>query len=375
MTGRIILLGATGYTGRLTAEAFVARGERPLLAGRNTRRLAELAGTLGGLDTAFADVARPETVRALLEPGDVLITTVGPFARLGDAAVEAAIEARAHYIDSNGEPSFIRRVFERYGDRATDAGVGLLTAFGYDSVPGNLAAAIALRDAGDTAVRVDIGYFMPGDPRGWMSGGTRASFTASLVEPTFAWRGRIRTERPAARIRSFELNGRGCSAVSAGSSEHFSLPRLHPQLREVNTYLGYLVRAPRTMQALSVLGAGITRAPGVKAGIQAFTTRFAKGSAGGPDIATRSKTGSHIVSITYDAGGRELTEVHLTGVNGYEFTARVLAWGASSTIAGGMNGNGALGPIEAFGFEQLEAGCAEAGIRCTGPDSGGRRTA
>jgi short subunit dehydrogenase-like uncharacterized protein len=374
VTGRIILLGATGYTGRLTAEALVARGERPLLAGRNTRRLAELAGTLRRLDTALADVARPETVRALLEPGDVLITTVGPFARWGDAAVEAAIEARAHYIDSNGEPSFIRRVFERYGDRATDAGVGLLTAFGYDSVSGNLAAAIALRDAG-AAVRVDIGYFMPGDPRGWMSGGTRASFTASLVEPAFAWRGSIRTERPAARARSFEVDGRRRGAVSAGSSEHFSLPRLYPQLREVNTYLGYLVRAPRTMQALSVLGAGITRAPGVKAGVQALTTRLAKGSTGGPDTATRSKTGSHIVAITYDAGGRELIEVHATGVNGYEFTARILAWGASSTIAGRMNGNGALGPIEAFGLEQLEAGCAEAGIRCTGPDSGGRRTA
>jgi hypothetical protein len=362
VTARIVLLGATGYTGRLTAEALVARGQRPVLAGRDARRLAELAEELGDFEIAVADVAQAGTVRALVWPGDVLMSTVGPFSLCGDVAVEAAIEARAHYIDSNGEPSFIRRVFERHGERARVAGVGLLTAFGYDSVPGNLAAGAALREAGEAAVRVDIGYFMPGDQRGWMSDGTRASFTFSLVEPAFSWRGSIRAERPAARVRSFELMGRRCGAVSAGSSEHFSLPRLYPHLREVNTYLGYLVRAPRVAQALSVVGAGIARAPGVKAGIQQLAARFAKGSTGGPDPATRSKTGSHIVAISYDADGRKLTEVHETGINGYEFTARILAWGASRTIAGGMHGVGALGPVEAFGLEQLEAGCAEAGI-------------
>jgi short subunit dehydrogenase-like uncharacterized protein len=366
VTGRIVLLGATGYTGCLTSEALVARGQRPVIAGRDRSRLMHLADGLGGLETALADVARPETLRALVQAGDILVTTVGPFTRWGDAAVEAAIRARAHYLDSTGEPWFIRRVFERYSDRASRAGIGLLTAFGYDYVPGNLAAGIALREAGEAAVRVDIGYFMPGDQRGWMSGGTRASFMSAMIEPAFAWSGRIRTERPAARMRYFELNGRRRGAVSAGSTEHFSLPQLHPQLREVNTYLGYLVRAPRTMQALSVLGAGITRAPGVRAGIRALTASFGQGSTRGPDPATRSKTGSHIVAITYDSGGRELTEVHVTGVNGYEFTARILAWGASATIAGGIDGRGALGPVEAFGLEQLAAGCAEAGIERSG---------
>jgi short subunit dehydrogenase-like uncharacterized protein len=365
VTGRIVLFGATGYTGRLTAEAMVVRGERPVLAGRNSERLAGLAGRLGGLETEVADAARPETIRELVEPGDVLVTTVGPFARLGDAAVEAAIDARAAYLDSNGEPSFIRRVFERYGQRAADSGAGLVTAFGYDSVPGNLAATVALRESGEAAARVDIGYFMPGDRRGWMSGGTQASLAGASLEPAFVWRAGIRTERPAARVRSFELEGRRHRAISAGSSEHFALPRLHPHLREVNTYLGYLVRTPRTVQVLSAVGAGAGRVPGVRALAQALARRFARGSTNGPDEKTRAKTGSHIVAITYDATGAELTEVHLSGINGYEFTGRILAWGASRAAAGSLTGAGALGPVDVFGLAELEAGCTEAGMECT----------
>ena len=125
MPGRIVLFGATGYTGRLVAEALVARGQRPLLAGRDPERLTGLSGELGGeLDTAVADVSRPETVRDLLGAGDVLISTVGPFARWGDPAVEAAIDCRAAYLDSTGEPVFIRRVFEQFGPRAEAAGAG-----------------------------------------------------------------------------------------------------------------------------------------------------------------------------------------------------------------------------------------------------------
>src|SRR3954465_8721598 len=172
--GRIVLFGATGYTGRLTAEALVARGARPVLAARSATKLRDLAAELGGdLETATADVARPEPGAALVGRGDVLISTVGPFARLGDPAVQAAIGAGAHYLDSTGEGAFIRSVFERHGPAAQAAGCGLVTAFGYDWVPGNLAGALALTEAGEQATRVEIGYFTTGrvDSRS-ASGGT-----------------------------------------------------------------------------------------------------------------------------------------------------------------------------------------------------------
>src|ERR671929_1994919 len=163
MAGRIVLFGATGYTGDLTARALVERGARPVLAARSEAKVGALAEELGGLEWAVADVERPDTVRALVERGDVLVSTVGPFTRWGEPAVQAAIAAGAHYLDSTGEGAFIRDVFDRQGPGAESAGCGLLTAFGYDWVPGNLAGALALTEAGETATPVDIGYFPPGD--------------------------------------------------------------------------------------------------------------------------------------------------------------------------------------------------------------------
>src|SRR2546421_1267483 len=363
MAGRIVLFGATGYTGRLTAEAMVARGLRPVLAARNVQRLRELGDELGGLEIAVADVARPESVRALVEERDVLVSTVGPFARFGGAAAEAAVTAGAHYLDSTGEPPFIRRVFEEYGPRAESARCGMVPAFGYDWVPGNLAGALALREAGDEATRVAIGYFFTGDAAGGMSGGTAASLAGVMLEPGYAWRdGAIHTERGGKRIASFDVEGHRRQGISVAASEHFALPRVHPSLREVDVYLGWFGPLSRPFQAMSAGLSMATMVPGVKTGMQALSSQFVKGSTGGPDEAKRAKSGSHIVAVACGDGGRRLGEGRGSGVNGYDFTARVLAWGAERAAATGMNDAGALGPVEAFGVDELEAGCRESGI-------------
>src|SRR3954447_19834159 len=236
MAGRIVLFGATGYTGELTARELAGIGERPVLAARGEQRVRKLAAELGGLDWAVADASRPETVRALVARGDVLVSCVGPFARWGAPAVEAAIAAGAHYLDSTGETPFIRQVFETYGPRAQAAGCALVTAMGYDWVPGNLAGALALRDAGEGATRVAIGYYLVGGGgAGAMSGGTRASAAGVFLEPSFAWRGgRIVTERSGARVRTFRVGGRSRKGLSAGSTEHYALPASFPGLRDVD---------------------------------------------------------------------------------------------------------------------------------------------
>src|SRR4029079_11157227 len=131
----------------------VERGLRPVLAARSQAKLDALADELGadGLETATADVADPPSVAALVESGDILVTTVGPFTRWGQPAAAAATTVGAHYLDSTGEPApppatrveapaltstgepaFIREVFERYGPAAQQAGIGMLTAMGYD---------------------------------------------------------------------------------------------------------------------------------------------------------------------------------------------------------------------------------------------------
>jgi short subunit dehydrogenase-like uncharacterized protein len=361
VAGRIVVFGATGYTGRLTAEALVARGARPVLAARNVERLRSLGDELGGLEIAVADVSRPESVRELVERGDVLISTVGPFARWGDAAAEAAIASGAHYLDSTGEPPFIRRVFEHFGPRAEQAGIGMVTAFGYDWVPGNLASALALREAGDAATRIEVAYFYVG--RAKATGGTNASTAGAVFEPHFAWRdGRLQTERAARRLRRFDVGGRERPAVSVGSSEHFTLPRSYPRLREVDAYLGWFGSMSRPMQAMSAATEAVTKVPGVKGALEGLMARAVKGSTGGPSEEERAQSTSHIVATARDDDGRPLAEVRVGGLNGYDYTGRLLAWGAGVAAERGLHGAGALGPVEAFGLDELEAGSREAGI-------------
>src|SRR5688572_2834154 len=125
---KIVLVGATGYTGRLTARALIERGVAPLLVGRSHERLQNLATELGGAETAYlADLGE---LGGLLARGDVVVSMVGPYSEHGAPVVTGAIAAGAHYVDCSGEHSFIRRVFEEFDAPARAQDVTLLTGFG-----------------------------------------------------------------------------------------------------------------------------------------------------------------------------------------------------------------------------------------------------
>lgn len=361
MAGRIVLFGATGYTGTLTAEEFAARKVPVVLAGRDRQRLEQLSARLGGnLATATADVGNRATVAALVGRGDVLITTVGPFARWGDAAADAAIDRGAHYIDSTGEPSFERRIFEEFGPRAQRAGVVLLTAFGYDCVPGNVAGALALEEAGPAAVHVDVGYFVT---RGRPSGGTLASLLSAARAPSFAWRdGALRTERGGVRTASFDLGGRRAQALSFGGSENLSLPRSYPRLRTIGTYLGWFGPLTKAVKAVSATQAELERLPGASRVIDRVVNRLARGSSGGPDASVRARMASTVVAVARDFGGTPLATVRLEGIDVYTLTARLLAWGAVRLRDGATPAAGARGPVEAFGLDIMARALADAGL-------------
>jgi short subunit dehydrogenase-like uncharacterized protein len=368
---RIVLFGATGYTGRLAAEALAAAGVRPVLAGRDRARLEALAGRLGGLEVAEADAARPASVHGLVGPGDVLVSTVGPFLTRGEPAVRAAVAAEAAYLDATGEPPFLRRVFEEFGPLAAGR-CGLVPAFGYDFVPGNLAGALALAEAGEPpgparpgaagrATRITIGYFTTG--LGGFSSGTMASGAGLLLEPGFAWRdGRLRRERTARRLRTFPIGGRERPAVSYAGSEHYALPRVAPGLRRVEVYLGWFGRRSRAVQVLSAAGAPLAHLPGARALARAATGPLARRTGQGPDEAARRGGGSLVVAVAGDERGRDLARVQLRGPDPYTLTARLLAWGATRAAAGGLQGTGALGPVDAFGLDALQAGATAAGL-------------
>lgn len=97
----------------------------------------------------------------------------------------------------------------------------------------------------------------------------------------------------------------------------------------MNSFLGWFGPLSRPVQAVSLVGSGAFRVPGVKTLYAAAADRLIKGSTGGPDAGERARGGSHVVGAAYDPSGKLLAEVHLSGVDAYTFTGEILAWGRS----------------------------------------------
>jgi short subunit dehydrogenase-like uncharacterized protein len=142
----VVVWGATGFTGRLVAEYLAGKGDvRFALAGRNLAKLEATRNDIAARVPAAAkapilvgDAADPPSLDAIAAQARALCSTVGPFALHGEPIVAACVRARTDYCDSTGEPHFIRRVIDAHHDAARAAGVRLVPASGFDSVPSDL---------------------------------------------------------------------------------------------------------------------------------------------------------------------------------------------------------------------------------------------
>lgn len=357
---RIVLYGASGYTGRLLAEELVAAKVRPVLAGPSHQNLAALGVLLGkGLDIAVADARHPQSVLAMLQKDDVLVTTAGPFTKLGRPAAEAAIVAGVTYIDSAAEAPFIRTVFEELSPHARDAGIAMVPAFGFLFVAGALAAELAL-DGLDDATSLDVGYFMNGETRHWRSAGVTASIGAAALLPQHAWRhGELAIVPAGDRERAFTVDGDERFGISSGGLESLTLPRAHPSLTDVDVFLG----GPRTERTARMRGGVVSRAgriPGLPPTVAwlAGAERHRRG----PDPEERARTEHIAVAVASDAEGRPLRTVNVRGHDIYAITARLLAGVAMRAAAEEITERGALSPVQALGAGPLRELCAAAGL-------------
>ena len=176
----VVLFGATGFTGRLVAEALARRSlETPLrfaLAGRNAEKLegvrAELAA--GGLATGRvglieADARDAGSLLRMAAQGRVLVSTVGPYLRTGLAVVEACVQAATDYADITGEPAFVAKTIERFHEPARVAGIRVVSCCGFDSLPHDLGVLFTVDRLGSTGAIEVEGRVRT---RGTFSGGT-----------------------------------------------------------------------------------------------------------------------------------------------------------------------------------------------------------
>ena len=146
----VVLFGATGFTGELTARYLAAHapsGTRVAQAGRSREKLAALRDRLADdVPTAAqmpllqADVGDASSVREIAEAARVVATTVGPYINHGDPLVAACAAAGTDYADLTGEPEFVDRTYLRHHATAVDSGARLVHACGFDSIPHDLGA-------------------------------------------------------------------------------------------------------------------------------------------------------------------------------------------------------------------------------------------
>lgn len=140
----VVLFGATGFTGGLTAE-YLARqapsGLRWALAGRNPEKLAAVRDRLGvDVPLLHADATDPNSLTDVADATRVVISTVGPYLEHGEPLVAACAEAGTDYVDLTGEPEFVDRVYLAHHATAQRTGARIVHACGFDSVPHDLGA-------------------------------------------------------------------------------------------------------------------------------------------------------------------------------------------------------------------------------------------
>jgi len=156
----VVVFGATGFTGALTAEYLARNGPEGLrwaLAGRNRDKLERVRDDLAGIDPALADlellIADVSDAAALADIAArtrVVITTVGPYLTYGEPLVAACADAGTDYVDLTGEPEFVDRMYLAHHATAERSGARIVHACGFDSIPHDLGAYYTVQHLGST---------------------------------------------------------------------------------------------------------------------------------------------------------------------------------------------------------------------------------
>ena len=211
MSGRLLIYGATGYTGRLVAERAVQIGLDVTVAGRDAGRVRDLAGSLG-VDSRVFDVDDAGAVRDALQDVDCVLNVAGPFRHTARQLMDAAIEAGVHYLDTTAEFGTFALAQSKDAE-ASRAGVMIMSGTGWDVVPSDsLALHTARRVPGAEKLTIALRV------TGGFSRGSVASSAGIEDLGTLVRRSGELTRLDAAATRSFDFgNGpEDCVPVPMG---------------------------------------------------------------------------------------------------------------------------------------------------------------
>ena len=336
----LVLLGATGFTGALTALQLARHadeGTRWALAGRNRGKLEALRESLRvDVPLLHADVTDEGSLRDLAASTRVVTTTVGPYVRYGAPLVAACAREGTDYTDLTGEPEFVDRMYVDHHDEAQRTGARLVHACGFDSIPHDLGVLFTVQQL-PAGVPLSVRGFVRAS--GATSGGTFHSAMTAFSRP------RQNLEASKARSRVEERSGaRRVRGVTRGPLREGSLgawaiplPTIDPQVvlrsaRALERYgpdfsYGHFAAVKRLpVAAGSVAGVGalfaLAQVPPAR---KLLLGRLQPGD--GPSEAKRAK-GWFKVRFVGEGGGRRVVTEVSGGDPGYGETAKMLAQAA-----------------------------------------------
>ncbi|MFE3630483.1 saccharopine dehydrogenase family protein [Streptomyces goshikiensis] len=339
----VVLFGATGFVGALTAEYLAEHaptGCRWALAGRDLGKLERLRERLTALDPACADLpllradARDTAaLRELAASTRVLATTVGPYIWYGAELVAACAEAGTDYLDLTGEPEFVDRTYVEHDARARETGARIVHACGFDSIPADLGTYYTVNQLPEgVPLRVD-GFLRS---NALFSGGTLASALTAIGRgpQTLAAAHTRRLHEP----RLLGRRARGPLGAPRFSRETgtwaLPLPVLDPRIVARSAaaldrygpdfrYRHYasVQHLPLALGGTAALGAtaAVAQLPPVRRWLM---SRWEPGR--GPDAARRARSWFTVRFVGEGGGRRVFTEVS-GGDPGYGETAKMLA--------------------------------------------------
>ncbi|GAB3181953.1 saccharopine dehydrogenase (NAD+, L-glutamate forming) [Micromonospora palomenae] len=369
----LVLFGATGFTGGLTAE-YLARhapaGLRWALAGRNPAKLAAVRDRLADIDAALAelplltaDVTDAASLRTVAESARVVASTVGPFIHHGEPLVAACAAAGTDYLDITGEPEFVDRMYVRHHAEAVRTGARLVHACGFDSIPHDLGAWYTVKQLpSDAPITVD----------GFVRAGAR--FSAGTYHSALTAFSRTgETSRAAKERKAVEPRpeGRRVRAVPGrvGRSKEIGmwavpLPTIDPQVvrrsaaarPEYGPDFRYRhFAAVKRLPTVLVSGVGfagligLVKLPPTR---RWLLGRLASGQ--GPTAEQRAKSWFRVRFLGSGGGRRVLTEVS-GGDPGYDETAKMLAESALCLACDDLPATaGQVTPVTAMGDALLD---------------------
>ncbi len=341
----VVLYGATGYTGRLVAQDLAEQGAAFAIAGRNRERLEQVAD---GLDAEpeilVASVDRPDELEAMASRAPTLASAAGPFNRIGQPVLEAALRTGTHFVDTTGEQAYLRWAASQDA-RAREAGITVINAAGFDVVPSDLAAVLAA-DQLDEVERLELAL----STNSRLSDGTQRSMAASTGEWWEYKDGRFKPAVAGRYLRTFDLPGKDelQTAVFLPWGDCATAPR-STGARNVRTFFLLPPERAKRYHRFWPVQAVLSKVPLIDRLFEAA----APDDRDGPDEDAREDSWFTILAETEDPDGQVARAV-VEGTDPYGLTGAATSRIALALARGEIDATGVMTPTMALGPQRVQ---------------------